>query len=432
MIDGHSKVFDGEGVLVGLGAGGVGGAVNGAALEAAAGEEDGEDAGPMVAAGVFVDLGGAAELRGDHDEGGIEETAAVEVADEGGVAFVEGGELALDAGADVDMVIPSAIDEGDEADAAFDEAACHEHAHAGVVAAIFVLDSVGLGLEVEGFAGLLGADQAVGVLVEGVHGVEGVGFFQGTEVGIDGGEDVLALLEALVIDLGGKGEIADAEFYVGGIAAKAEGAEGVAEVAAAGVGIGLGGDADVGREVVGAAKLVGDDAAHGGVLDGGAGLVAGEHLAGAALVGGLAVGDGADDGEFIGDLSGLGEEFVKKDAVELGGDGVEGAADFDGSEGLGVEGFAGGDAAGKEDVDDGFGFGLLGGFGGLETEEVGKGKTEAADEADVEEFAPSDTAEMGGVIVPGDGFEFAHNNGNGGGDGVKIVAIITQGGTAQD
>jgi hypothetical protein len=227
-------------------------------------------------------------------------------------------------------------------------------------------------------------------------------------MGIDGGEDGLAFLEALLIDLGGEGEIADAEVGIAGIAAEAEWAEGVAEVTAAGVWIRLGGDADVGREVIQAAKLMGDDAAHAGVLDGGTGLVTGKHLAGAALVGGLAVGDGADDGEFVGDLGGVREEFGEFDAVEFGRDGLEWAADLDRSERFWIEGFVRGDAAGKINMDDGLGLGLDGSLLGLKAEEIRERETETADEADVEELPPGDTAEMSGIIVPGDGLEFGH------------------------
>src|SRR5205085_6003184 len=61
FVHGGGQVFDGEWVLVGLGGGGVGGAVDLALLETPAGQEDREDLGPMVAALVRVDFGGAAE-----------------------------------------------------------------------------------------------------------------------------------------------------------------------------------------------------------------------------------------------------------------------------------------------------------------------------------------------------------------------------------
>ena len=59
-------------------------------------------------------------------------------------------------------------------------------------------------------------------------------------------------------------------------------------------------------------------------------------------------------------------------------------------------------------MDDGFRLGLVAASCGLEAEEIGEGKAEPADEADVEELPPGDAAEMGGIIIPGDGLEFAH------------------------
>ena len=44
--------------------------------------------------------------------------------------------------------------------------------------------------EVESFAGLVAADEAVGGVVEGVHGVDGVGLLDGLEVLVDGAEVV--------------------------------------------------------------------------------------------------------------------------------------------------------------------------------------------------------------------------------------------------
>ena len=83
------------------------------------------------------------------------------------------------------------------------------------------------------------------------------------------------------------------------------------QVAGAGVVVRLVGDADIRRQVVARAELVGDDAAHAGEGEGRAGPVAGEHVVRAALVGGLAVRHRADDGDLVGDLGGLGEALAE-------------------------------------------------------------------------------------------------------------------------
>src|SRR5437667_8691315 len=62
--DRGSDIVRRAGVVGGLHAVGVGGAVDVAALETAAGQDDRHRAGPVVAAGILVDAWGAAELAG--------------------------------------------------------------------------------------------------------------------------------------------------------------------------------------------------------------------------------------------------------------------------------------------------------------------------------------------------------------------------------
>lgn len=154
VVDRGGEVFDRHGVVFRFCAEGVGGTVDHALFEAATGEEDGEDFGPVVASAGSIDFGGAAEFGGDHDEGAVEETAFGEVVDEAGVGLVEVGDLASHGSLDIVVVVPSAVGDGDEADAGFDEAAGHEEAHAGFIAAVFVLQFVGFFFEGEGLAGL--------------------------------------------------------------------------------------------------------------------------------------------------------------------------------------------------------------------------------------------------------------------------------------
>ena len=100
-----------------------------------------------------------------------------------------------------------------------------------------------------------------------------------------------------------------------------------------------------------------------GNVEGRAGPVAGEHVVRAALVGGLAVRHRAADGDLVGDLGRVLEQFVEEHAVELGRDRAQLAAVLDRGERLGIEGVLMGHAAGQEDVDDRLGRGGLGGAG---------------------------------------------------------------------
>ncbi len=70
------QVGNRDGVVLDLGAVGIGGADDLAALDAAAGQRDVEDLGEVVAAGVGVDLGGAAELAHPDDQCLIEHARA--------------------------------------------------------------------------------------------------------------------------------------------------------------------------------------------------------------------------------------------------------------------------------------------------------------------------------------------------------------------
>ena len=147
------------------------------------------------------------------------------------MALSVGGQLFLDAGLEVVVVVPAAGGEGDEADAAFDQAAGEQHALAGGGAAVFVLEGVRLGFEVEGLAGFLRGDELVGVLIEGVHRVDGIGFLQRAEMVVHGFQQRLAAGEAGFVHALGQVEIADLEIAFGGIRAEGEGAVGGGEVA---------------------------------------------------------------------------------------------------------------------------------------------------------------------------------------------------------
>lgn len=70
--DGGPEVVHGAFVFGGVVAVFVGGAVDGAAFEAAAGHEDGEAVGVVVASGAALGEGGASEFAGPDDDGFVE------------------------------------------------------------------------------------------------------------------------------------------------------------------------------------------------------------------------------------------------------------------------------------------------------------------------------------------------------------------------
>ena len=89
--DGGVQVVDVDAVFGGGDAVVVGGAVDEAALDAAAGEPGGEDLVMMFAAGVgglFV-VGGAAEFGGPDDERFVEQAPLLQVRDQGGDRLVD-------------------------------------------------------------------------------------------------------------------------------------------------------------------------------------------------------------------------------------------------------------------------------------------------------------------------------------------------------
>src|SRR6185369_8737300 len=79
LIKGCGVVLHIKRIAVRFAAGGVGAAMDVVLFDAAAGHDDAEHFGIMIAAGGFVDLGGAAEFGGDQDERGVEHAAAGEV-----------------------------------------------------------------------------------------------------------------------------------------------------------------------------------------------------------------------------------------------------------------------------------------------------------------------------------------------------------------
>src|SRR5204862_2490083 len=106
----------------------VGGAMDVAALEAAASQPKGEPVAVVVAAIFALGDGQAAEFTGPEDDGVVEETALFEIEDEGGAGLVgHFAEAAKSFRVFVVSVPGLAVEENlDEANALLDEAAGHE------------------------------------------------------------------------------------------------------------------------------------------------------------------------------------------------------------------------------------------------------------------------------------------------------------------
>src|SRR5207247_8034962 len=105
--DGGVEVGGGNGMVGGVGADFVGGAGGLAAADAAAGEGDGVALGPVVAAGVFVDRGGAAEVTHPDDERCIEQAALGKVVEQRGEGLLHRrGEVVLQSTKIVEVRVP--------------------------------------------------------------------------------------------------------------------------------------------------------------------------------------------------------------------------------------------------------------------------------------------------------------------------------------
>jgi len=88
VVDGGEEVFGGDYAVFGFGAHGVGGAVDDAGADAAAGEGDGEDVAPVVAPAAGVELGGSAKLAHPDDERFIEHASVIEIINQGATCSI--------------------------------------------------------------------------------------------------------------------------------------------------------------------------------------------------------------------------------------------------------------------------------------------------------------------------------------------------------
>ena len=249
------------------------------------------------------------------------------------------------------MHVPAAVGHGDKPHARLDQPPGEKHPHAGLVAAVLVLDRIRLLRHVEGLAGLVGADQAVGPIVEGVERVERVALLLRLEVIVDDIQHPPPLVEPGHVDPARQAQVLDLEIAIGRIAPEAEAGIGRAQVAGAGKLIGLVGNADIRGEIVARAVLVGHDRSHARILQRRARSIAGKHIVGATLMGRLTVGHRAADGEFVGHLRGVGEKLTHANTGHVRLDASQRPAVLDGRKRLGVERLLVGHATGEEDAD---------------------------------------------------------------------------------
>ena len=247
--------------------------------------------------------------------------------------------------------------------------------------------------EREGFACRIRGQQRVGAFVEVIHRVHLV------DVGVQFAElafhDVargFAAFELLHGDAVGDAEVAHLEFALRTrVGVELKRAILAAEEPRAAFKAAHGRDRHIGRHAFAHSHEMRHHAAHLRVVDDRRRRVAGVEVIRCLLVIGDLAGDGADDGEFVGDLGEAGEIFAE-DLAGVGFGHTKSAAIFGGGFGFGVPGFLLGHAAGEVEMDDAFGFAFfeetgLDGGAGFVFEKVSHAEAEGAAEADAHGFA---------------------------------------------
>ncbi len=248
----------------------------------------------VIATAAGVDLGTAAELGAEYDEGAFKEAFGFEVTQEGREGDIEFSSAFGEAFVDVIVHVPAAGADFDKTDAALNEAAGEDAALAEFVAAVGVTQRIRLFGEAEGFE-IISTHECEGLIIElGVGFDVAVGKLA-TEAGVDLIEEGEAFLEDVLRDVC----LGVLNAYIRIMDGKR--AEGGGEEAVAVFGTAIDADAGGQRLVAGAVEVLGPSA-HVGVLDGAALLITGadEVLAG-SMDSGLR-GHGTDDGDLVTDL----------------------------------------------------------------------------------------------------------------------------------
>ena len=142
------------------------------AADSGPGQHHAENPRPVVATSRLVDPGRPSELGGDRHQGGLEQTAIVQIRDQGSQGMVKDRNLAGQRGSNVEVGIPGAVLQRYEPHTRLDQPPCQQHPHARrPVAVSFAGCGLFLG-EIKGRAGRRRVDHPVGLPVERVDRLE--------------------------------------------------------------------------------------------------------------------------------------------------------------------------------------------------------------------------------------------------------------------
>ena len=205
MVKGGKDFAESNGAFVGFAAKPVGGADGLAGVHAAAGKQGAGDARPVIAAGVGVDFGGAAEFA-PNDEGDVFVHAAlVKVVDQGGNALVEQGHVFAAAFEVAVVPVPAAEGESDATGAGFHQTAGDKkmfevfgasvRAIFGIAFAVFFADAGGFSGDVEGFGEFGGGENAEGLLGEGIQSFHRAAGIDVASEAVKAGQQAAAVVE---------------------------------------------------------------------------------------------------------------------------------------------------------------------------------------------------------------------------------------------
>ena len=302
---------------------------------------------------------------------------------------------------DVVVMVPAAVGHGYEADAGLHKAAGEQHTLAGGVAAVFIAQLGVFLFDVESLTSLLGGDEAVSALIEGVHALKRVGLLDGREVGINRLTHGAAGGETLVIHTAREHKVTNLEAGTGRIRTQTERAVSGTQITGSTVGRDTR-NGYIGREVVARSKLMGDHGAEARVFQSRAGTDARHHVVGAALVGRLAVRHRTHHGDLVGNLRRFLHQLGEVGALNLGLHGPQRAAILDGGIHLRVERLLMGHAARQVNIDDVLGLAFLGGSGlvGVGLQDVPKRQPQSSQRAHLEKVAAGGVEAMLGRIAP--------------------------------
>jgi len=225
MEHGGGEVIGSDEVFGGIGGVLIGGAEGEPAFHPAAGEQDGVAIGPVIAADVAVDAWGAAEFAHPQDEGGVEQTALVEIGEQGGQGLIHQGQVpALDDGEHAGIVesvgVPAAVlgvltadalveVDGDELDPDLDEASGEQTGLAVSRTTETVADGIGFVADLEGVAQGFGIEQGEGLVVVGVETARDRRVFEQPGLAVDELHHLASGGESGGIDAGGQAEFGE-------------------------------------------------------------------------------------------------------------------------------------------------------------------------------------------------------------------------------